>query len=958
MHLLNIEANYSFLDSLYEFLSCEFTNDITMSEITVFLPSRRSVNELKRIFLKNSKQQSKILPTIKAIGDIDYDDILPNCSDLSLVCSYHDLFKIVSNTKYKLLLLKEMLDNQRNLNIEQAINFSHEFELFLKNIEENKVNLNDLTKVIDDEFAIHWQKTLGFLKSFALKWKEILEINGMTSIASSIVANIDLQTESVKFQKPKHPIIIAGISHMIKSAVEFTKALSKYDNTYFITKGAENVLEERDFNEIIETHSHYRFKKLFEFLNVKNYKNIRYDKYITLNKDYANAIYNSMLPYNLTHKWSDTEVSVFPNIEYCEFNNLQDELEFINFYILNYINENGLKNIAIVIDQDLSYRFESILKLWKIPYNNTYGYKFLSHNLIKYMFLVIDVYNSNYKKDLFLSLLKNNFSYFGYSKSELEENIYLFEKHILEDKINKNGMKSYRYNLEYVDDVIIKDKIKIFLDRIESYFDSISNCNYTFSELLKKHIELVERITNIPKNSEGNTIWYKDYGSEIIFDFLVNDVIKDSECIGFVNTNDYLSILKYTCFNKSYSEKYSEYPAVNIISIKETRLINYDLVVIANLNDGSIPESVKIDPWMNNTMRETLGIPPKEQELGQSCYEFIQLLMQKNVLLTRSTKIDDVGTIKSRFLQRIEAFLDCSGIKLKQPEDIKTAFYRYYEYPYSKSNDIYKKRPKPKPPINIRPRELSATNIDLLNINPYDVYVKKILNLKKINILTNKSIFSKVGTVLHEVFEKFCRNYTKYSADKQKSIENILELCIQKYFSDDEVTKEFYRQKLLDSCYNFLEFDNKSRLEGFNVSVEVNSSYKLREKNFVVSARIDRIEDKKDGILKIVDYKTGTVPSIKDVISGRALQLPIESLILQHSGFNIDSVEYWSIKSNNDAKIITIKNENNELINNVEEFIGNLIDYFNNEDNGYVATNKNPHYSDFTHLSRIDDWLY
>ena len=212
-----------------------------------------------------------------------------------------------------------------------------------------------------------------------------------------------------------HPIIIAGISHMIKSAVEFIKALSKYDNTYFITKGAENVLEERDFNEIIETHSHYRFKKLFEFLNVKNYKNIRYDKYITLNNDYANAIYNSMLPYNLTHKWSDAEVSVFPNIEYCEFNNLQDELEFINFYILNYINENGLKNIAIVIDQDLSYRFESILKLWKIPYNNTYGYKFLSHNLIKYMFLVIDVYNSNYKKDLFLSLLKNNFSYFSFN---------------------------------------------------------------------------------------------------------------------------------------------------------------------------------------------------------------------------------------------------------------------------------------------------------------------------------------------------------------------------------------------------------------------------------------------------------------------------------------------------------------------------------------------------------------
>ena len=155
MHVLNIESNYSFLDSLYQFLIEKFNNYINISEVTVFLPSRRSVNELKHIFLKNSKQQAKILPTIKSIGDIDYDDILLNCSNLNLISNYTDIFKPISNTKYKILLLREMLNSKKNISIDQAINLSKEFEIFLRNMEENKINLVDLSKVIDDNNEIY-----------------------------------------------------------------------------------------------------------------------------------------------------------------------------------------------------------------------------------------------------------------------------------------------------------------------------------------------------------------------------------------------------------------------------------------------------------------------------------------------------------------------------------------------------------------------------------------------------------------------------------------------------------------------------------------------------------------------------------------------------------------------------------------------------------------------------------
>ena len=96
MKFLNIPANYNFLESLYKFILDNFSNNLDVSNLTVFLPSRRSVNELKRIFLKNSQNQSLFLPTLKAIGDIDYDDIVLNGLDYDSLTNYSELTKPIS----------------------------------------------------------------------------------------------------------------------------------------------------------------------------------------------------------------------------------------------------------------------------------------------------------------------------------------------------------------------------------------------------------------------------------------------------------------------------------------------------------------------------------------------------------------------------------------------------------------------------------------------------------------------------------------------------------------------------------------------------------------------------------------------------------------------------------------------------------------------------------------------
>ena len=105
------------------------------------------------------------LPTLKAIGDIDYDDIVLNGLDYNSLTDYSELTKPISNIKYKLLLIKTILETQENINIEQSINLSKELNTFLIEVERQDLDLDNLNSIVDDEYAIHWQKILVFISN-------------------------------------------------------------------------------------------------------------------------------------------------------------------------------------------------------------------------------------------------------------------------------------------------------------------------------------------------------------------------------------------------------------------------------------------------------------------------------------------------------------------------------------------------------------------------------------------------------------------------------------------------------------------------------------------------------------------------------------------------------------------------------------------------------------------------
>ena len=104
------------------------------------------------------------------------------------------------------------------------------------------------------------------------------------------------------------------------------------------------------------------------------------------------------------------------------------------------------------------------------------------------------------------------------------------------------------------------------------------------------------------------------------------------------------------------------HPRLAILGQLEARLIEADLVVMGDLNEGSWPPPVESGPWLNRAMRLHLGMPPAEQAIGIAAHDFLAVAGAPELVLSRAAK-DENGapTVPSRWIARLQALLAAAG---------------------------------------------------------------------------------------------------------------------------------------------------------------------------------------------------------------------------------------------------------------------------------------------------------
>jgi ATP-dependent helicase/nuclease subunit B len=155
-------------------------------------------------------------------------------------------------------------------------------------------------------------------------------------------------------------------------------------------------------------------------------------------------------------------------------------------------------------------------------------------------------------------------------------------------------------------------------------------------------------------------------------------------------------------------------------------------------------------------------------------------------------------------------------------------------------------------------------------------------------------------------------------------------------------------------------------------TVHVEQSARLEvpgsEPPFILTARADRIDVLKDGTATIIDYKTGTPPSIKTVNAGLAPQLPLEAALLAAGAFKAvpgtpaGALLYMKLSGGEPAgKIVDVskKKPAMELARKAMADLAGAIALYDKPDTPYMVRRMAQYedrFGDFDHLARTREW--
>jgi ATP-dependent helicase/nuclease subunit B len=437
-----------------------------------------------------------------------------------------------------------------------------------------------------------------------------------------------------------------------------------------------------------------------------------------------------------------------------------------------------------------------------------------------------------------------------------------------------------------------------------------------------------------------------------------------------IKTNDYAELFATAIADRTCRRAGRPGARVQIFGLLEARLVNVDRVVVGALVESVWPPEARSDPWLSRPMRLELGLDLPERRIGLSAHDFAQLLGTPDVILTRAAKLGGAPTVASRFMQRLAAVAGDAHWKAARTRGQK---YLQWARDLDRADAITPaKRPRPTPPRDARPTQLSVTQVEDLLRDPYTIYARHILRLAPLDAVDTPPGARDRGTVIHGAIGDFTAFYAK--GLPPDPLAALLALG-ERHFAtlqDYPEARAFWWPRFTRIAHWFVGWEAERRVNASELFAEVNArlDIPLGERTFRLTTRADRIERLADGRYAILDYKTGATPTEKQVRTGLSPQLTLEGAIVRAGAFpnipksiSLAEYVYVAVRGGDPAgEARPIEFKEGDPNSHADDALARLIAIlakFEDEETPYrslVSPMWKTRYGDYDHLARVKEW--
>jgi len=868
--LLRIPFSDKFIESLGEYL-LEDCDSKDFSSCCVVFPGIRPSHFLLDYLKKRIK--GSFLPPVRFSIDEWMQYLFATLRDERIPTGDFDLIYLL----YRAIIESGIDEKSSLLGLAGSVNnYIHWGKRLLGAMEEFEIQKAKKTEIEGlaeyDENFLNWVRDFWtHFTSIRDKFYYLLKTNNLTyrgEVYNWVSENIEEISDLIQFDK----IIFAGFYALNKSEDKMMKYL-------YSRNRADIIVQSDEIEGKIPLTSPYYFHKKWE-------------------RDWG-----------ITFKESNKKVNEKPHLEIHQCFDSHTEI-LTTEEILSGFKEKDI-NTAIVLPDSapLIPLISEVVQASKNDFNITMGYPLKRTSLftlLKYVFSLQKTKKKTKEKNLYylkdyLNLIQH--PWIKTIKNEQdEENFRLIVNRLVPVLIEQNRDEAKNFfSLGEIKKLLsAKDLTKWFEDEKTitdalGSLEKIHNLSIQAFDELKSLKEASEKlhslisflyaqssISKYPLNNQFVGLLFKK------LEEIKNSLFAD---INFADSYDIITFLESFFLTLRVPFFGEPLKGVQIMGMLESRNLNFERIILLDVNEGTMPDVKKIDSLLPQGLRKIIDLPTYEEKESIFAHNFFRLISgaREVYLIFKEGKLRSVDkNIKSRFIEKI--------IWEKEKKNEKKSHDNRLFFP---SVEVLEKKEieKSKKALEkLKEMEYSPTRIDTYIRCPLQFYYRYVLGFEEFMDIEEEVERSTIGKFTHEFLKDYYAQFIniKFNPDKadfEKKLKNELE----KNFREGG-GQLILRDIINTTLKRFMDYEIE-RAEEQDIYIKdleksVSGVFDLylsegTDKKFKLKGRIDRVEEA-GNILKVIDYKTGAVGKpgkiknsdidfSREIISNKikSLQLPI-----------------------------------------------------------------------------------
>ena len=975
--VFTIGIDHRFADELAAGVLAEHGHDpLGLADILILVPTRRSVRALREAFLRASDGKPTILPRMAPLGDVDDSewDLSPG-DDTALA-----LPPAIDPTEREALLarlvaaFRDDQDHPIAQSAAQALKLARELGRLLDELAIEGVDFDRLAGLVTGNFAEHWRRTLTFLDIVGTAWPAMLAERGQIDAIERRTRAIRAQAARWQATPPATPVIAAGSTGSQPATRALLGVIAQLPQGAVVLPGLDREIDEESWQKLDPSHPQFGLHELLGALGVERGSVPDWPGSRGGDRARRMLVAELMRPAETSEAWSRPDPAALDHVARADCATSHQEAVVIALALreaLTVVEGQPRRTAALITpDRELARRVTAELKRWNIEIDDSAGAPLADTPPATLLRALVAAVDGGFGPVDLLALLKHPLCLLGQPRADLLDVARRLDRKYLRGLKPAAGLEAVRRIIanQRKEDDSDADAVLVLIDRLDA---ATSGLAVLMAEGAAPDALLDATIAAAEMLSSADTVWRGEAGEALAETLArLRGAWRDQPVI---DGGEWPGLLAAMLAPATIRPRYGRHPRLAIWGPLEARLQRADLLVLGGLNEGTWPPAVETGPWLNRPMRGALGLPQPERRIGLSAHDFVAALAADHVLLTRAEREGGAPTVSSRWLARLDALLGHDPNSASEPPKYIQRGRRYIDWAEAIDRpDAYKPwpRPEPRPPLAARPTQLSVSSIEQWRRDPYGLYARQILKLRLLDPLEAELGAAERGSALHAALDDFLKKHPSglLPGDAVRELEEIGEKHLGELLTAP-AERAFWWPRFQRLARWFVGEENNRRAAGVRLlDGETQGTLKVGPRNhpLTITAVADRIDELGPGVWEVIDYKTGRVPTTRELEALFAPQLLLEAAMAEAGGFKkikgkADEVilTYWRANGLGDGGEVKDIKGAAKLIPAMLALVEKMAERYANPNTPYVALPQPefaPHFNDYEHLERVAEW--